>query len=62
MTAVFARTSFHDALARLTDPHLLRELSYVGGRWIAGHDGKSFRVTDPASDATLAWVAALDGE
>ncbi len=31
MTAVFARTTFHDALARLADPHLLRELSYVGG-------------------------------
>lgn len=62
MTAVFARTTFHDALARLADPHLLRELAYVGGRWISGRDGASFKVTDPASAATLAWVAALDGE
>ncbi|MCK3778911.1 NAD-dependent succinate-semialdehyde dehydrogenase [Ensifer sesbaniae] len=62
MTAVFARTTFHDALSRLADPHLLRELSYVGGRWIAGREGASFKVTDPASSATLAWVAALDAE
>ncbi len=62
MTAVFARTTFHDALARLSDPHLLRELSYVGGRWIASRDGASFKVTDPASSATLAWVAALDAD
>ena len=62
MTALFARTTFHDALARLADPHLLRELAYVGGRWIAGREGKSFRVADPASNATLAWVASLDGE
>ncbi|GMB79252.1 NAD-dependent succinate-semialdehyde dehydrogenase [Shinella zoogloeoides] len=60
MTAVFARTTFHDALARLADPHLLRELAYVGGRWTAGREGASFRVTDPASNATLAWVAELD--
>jgi len=62
MTAVFARTTFHDALARLADPHLLRELAYVGGRWISGHHGAGFKVTDPASSATLAWVAALDAE
>ncbi|MFC3073326.1 NAD-dependent succinate-semialdehyde dehydrogenase [Shinella pollutisoli] len=60
MTALFARTVFHDALARLSDPHLLRGLAYVGGRWVAGRDGASFKVTDPASFATLAWVAALD--
>jgi aspartate-semialdehyde dehydrogenase len=60
MTAVFARTVFHEALSRLKDHHLLRELSYVGGRWVAGADGKSFEVTDPASSTTLAWVASLD--
>jgi aspartate-semialdehyde dehydrogenase len=62
MTALFARTVFHEALASLSDPHLLRELAYVGGRWVAGRDGKSFAVTDPASAATLAWVASLDGD
>jgi len=62
MTAVFARTVFHEALAQLRDPHLLRELAYVGGRWVAGRGGASFQVTDPASFATLAYVAALDGD
>jgi len=62
MTAVFARTVFHEALAQLRDPHLLRELAYVGGRWVAGRGGNSFQVTDPASFATLAYVAALDGD
>ena len=62
MSAIFARTSFHDALARLTDPHLLRELSYVDGRWVGGRDGRSFEVTDPATSATLAWVASLDAD
>ncbi|MET4691421.1 NAD-dependent succinate-semialdehyde dehydrogenase [Sinorhizobium fredii] len=60
MTAVFARTAFHDALKHLNDRHLLRELAYVGGRWIAGRDGKCLEVTDPASGAALAFVASLD--
>ncbi|WHO75609.1 NAD-dependent succinate-semialdehyde dehydrogenase [Rhizobium sp. BT03] len=59
MTAVFARPAYHDALSRLSDRHLLRDLAYVGGRWIAGKIGESFEVTDPASSATLAWVASL---
>ena len=59
MSAVFARPAYHDALARLADRHLLRDLAYVGGRWVAGKSGKSFEVTDPASSATLAWVASL---
>ncbi|NKL36236.1 aldehyde dehydrogenase family protein [Rhizobium leguminosarum bv. viciae] len=62
MTAVFARTAYHDALSRLADRHLLRDLAYVGGRWIAGKTGKSFEVTDPASSATLAWVASLGAD
>ncbi|EJC72285.1 NAD-dependent aldehyde dehydrogenase [Rhizobium leguminosarum bv. trifolii WSM2012] len=62
MTAVFARPAFHDALSQLADRHLLRDLAYVGGRWIAGAAGKSFEVTDPASSVTLAWVASLGAE
>ncbi|TAU14271.1 aldehyde dehydrogenase family protein, partial [Rhizobium ruizarguesonis] len=62
MTAVFARPAFHDALSRLGDRHLLRDLAYVGGRWIAGQSGKSFEITDPASSATLAWVASLGAD
>ncbi|WEX75409.1 NAD-dependent succinate-semialdehyde dehydrogenase [Sinorhizobium numidicum] len=60
MNAVFARTTFHDALKHLNDRQLLRELAYSGGRWIAGGDSKSLEVRDPATGATLAFVAALD--
>lgn len=59
MTAVFARHDYHQALTRLGDRHLLRDLAYVNGRWVAGKDGASFQVTDPASAQTLAWVASL---
>ncbi|MDX3926005.1 MAG: NAD-dependent succinate-semialdehyde dehydrogenase [Shinella sp.] len=62
MTAVFARTAFNETLKHLSDRHLLREMSYVGGRWVSGHDGRSFEVTDPATATTLAWVAALDAD
>lgn len=61
MTAIFARPEYHEALNRLTDPHLLRDLAYVNGRWVVGKSGSSFQVTDPASSSTLAWVASLDG-
>ncbi len=60
MTAVFARTTFHDALKNLNDRQLLRELAYVGGRWVAGRDGTCLEVSDPASGAALAFVASLD--
>ncbi|NRP73209.1 Succinate-semialdehyde dehydrogenase [NADP(+)] GabD [Ensifer psoraleae] len=62
MTAVFARTTFHDALNHLNDRQLLRELAYVGGRWVAGQGGKAFEVSDPATGATLSWVASLDAD
>ena len=62
MTAVFARLDYHEALTQLSDRQLLRDLSYVNGRWASGKGGRSFQVTDPASSATLAWVASLDGE
>ena len=62
MTAVFARPDFHTALSRLTDKHLLRDLAYSGGRWTASSEGKSFEVTDPATGATIAWVASLGAD
>jgi aspartate-semialdehyde dehydrogenase len=60
MSAHFARPHRHDALGRLADRRLYRELAYVDGRWTASEAAKSFEVTDPASGATVAWVAALD--
>lgn len=60
MSAHFARTIRHDGLDRLTDRRLLRELAYVDGQWTASEPAESFEVTDPASGATVAFVAALD--
>ncbi|MGN6305113.1 MAG: NAD-dependent succinate-semialdehyde dehydrogenase [Mesorhizobium sp.] len=56
----FARSLRHDALDRLTDRRLYRELAYLDGHWTAGAAGGSFEVTDPASGATVAFVASLD--
>jgi succinate-semialdehyde dehydrogenase/glutarate-semialdehyde dehydrogenase len=41
----------------LKDPDLLRDHAYVDGHWIAGHDGASFPVTNPADGSVLAKVA-----
>ena len=62
MTAIFARPDFHEALTSLKDRHLLRDLAYVGGRWVAGRSDTRFQVTDPASGKTVAWVASLGAE
>jgi aspartate-semialdehyde dehydrogenase len=62
MTAVFARPDFHDALIRLKDRHLLRDLAYIGGRWTSGATDTRFQVTDPATSKTLAWVASLGAD
>ncbi|HEV7320480.1 MAG TPA: NAD-dependent succinate-semialdehyde dehydrogenase [Ensifer sp.] len=62
MTAVFARPDYHEALSRLRDRHLLRNLSYVDGRWTGSRNGANFEVTDPASNISLAWVASLGAE
>lgn len=60
MSAHFARSHRHEALDRLTDRRLLRELAYVDGHWTASEAAESFEVTDPATGATVAFVAALD--
>lgn len=58
MTAHLPQPS-HPALSRLTDRALLRTLGHVGGRWTAGPDAADFAVTDPATGAQVARVAAL---
>ncbi len=52
------RNRHHPALDQLSDHSLLRELSYINGRWIAGID--DFEVCDPASGLPLARVTALN--
>jgi aspartate-semialdehyde dehydrogenase len=49
----------HPALSRLQDRALLRTLGHVGGRWTAGPGAADFAVTDPATGALVARVAAL---
>ncbi len=60
MSAHFARPHRHEALDRLADRRLLRDLGYVDGHWTAGEAAASFEVTDPATGSTVAFVAALD--
>ncbi|TPM40720.1 NAD-dependent succinate-semialdehyde dehydrogenase [Mesorhizobium sp. B2-3-4] len=60
MSAHFARSYRHEALDRLADRRLLRELAYVDGHWTASEAAESFEVTDPATGTTVAFVAALD--
>jgi aspartate-semialdehyde dehydrogenase len=60
MSAMFAPVVWDEGLDGLKDRRLLRELAYVDGRWTAGAALQRFQVTDPASGATVAWVAALD--
>lgn len=62
MSAHFVRHKRHEALGRLVDRRLHRELAYVDGHWVAGATGKSFEVTDPGSGADVAWIASLDAE
>ncbi|RUW63735.1 NAD-dependent succinate-semialdehyde dehydrogenase [Mesorhizobium sp. M7A.F.Ca.US.008.03.1.1] len=61
MSAHFARSHRHEALDRLTDRRLLRELAYVDGHWTASEAAESFEVNDPATGTTVAFVSALDG-
>ncbi|TGV47344.1 aldehyde dehydrogenase family protein, partial [Mesorhizobium sp. M2D.F.Ca.ET.160.01.1.1] len=58
----FARTNHHEALDRLADRRLLRALAYVDGHWTASEAAERFEVTDPATGATVAFVAALDAK
>lgn len=54
-----AKPERHSALSRLVDRRLLKELSYIDGHWTAAATGGSFNVTDPATGALVAQVAAL---
>jgi aspartate-semialdehyde dehydrogenase len=60
MPAQFARAHRQDALDRLADRRLLRELAYVDGHWTAAETGQTFEVRNPSNGETFAWVASLD--
>ena len=59
MPAHHARAQHHPALSRLADRRLHRELAYVDGSWTAAAGGETFEVIDPATGASLAFVASL---
>ena len=62
MNAFFGRKTRHDALTRLQDSRLLRELAYVDGKWVAGSEREVIEVADPANGQPLAWVVKLDAD
>lgn len=45
---------------RLRDASLLETRAWLAGGWRVAESGRSFPVTDPATNETLAWVASLD--
>ncbi|MBA3448028.1 MAG: NAD-dependent succinate-semialdehyde dehydrogenase [Pseudaminobacter sp.] len=59
MSAHFVRPHRHEALARLADRRLLREMAYIDGHWTASEAGRTFEVRNPSNGETVAWVAAL---
>tara|TARA_R110002020_G_scaffold87061_21_gene215086 strand:- start:14774 stop:16285 length:1512 start_codon:yes stop_codon:yes gene_type:complete len=46
----------------LADPALFRGFSYVDGRWTAGANSRTFRVSNPADGSHLGDVASLSGD
>lgn len=47
------------ARTEIADRQLVRNLAYVGGRWLSAASGDTFAVTDPATDGMLGKVARL---
>ena len=46
-------------LAKIGDPKLVREQSYIAGQWVSGADGQRIDVTNPADGQVIGRVAAL---
>jgi aspartate-semialdehyde dehydrogenase len=44
------------AMARLSDPRLLREFAYIDGRWCSAASGATIEVTDPATGEIIGRV------
>ena len=51
-SAIWTRNGVNDA-------RLVRNFSYVNGKWTAGDDGATVAVTNPADGVTLGDVASL---
>ena len=46
-------------LAQIGDPKLVRDRSYIAGKWQSGADGRTIDVTNPADGAVIGRVAAM---
>ncbi|ETX15007.1 aldehyde dehydrogenase [Roseivivax halodurans JCM 10272] len=56
------RTFPKSPLSDLEDPRLVRNFSYVNGKWQGAASGEAFAVTNPADGEWLGEVAQLSGE
>ena len=50
------------SLRLIEDLRLVRNFSYVGGKWVAAADGSTLTVTDPADGAVVGEVASLSAD
>ncbi|MBB6462637.1 NAD-dependent succinate-semialdehyde dehydrogenase [Flammeovirga kamogawensis] len=47
---------------KLKDKSLLKDKCYVNGKWVDGHEGKTFEVTNPYDQSTIISIANFDKE
>jgi succinate-semialdehyde dehydrogenase/glutarate-semialdehyde dehydrogenase len=62
---LFSHTCIEDLIAmdlQLQDPTLLKNQCYINGQWVAGTDGKTFSVLNPATGESIAEIADVGGE
>ena len=52
-------TALKDPRIQLSDQRLFRERCYVDGQWIGAGDGKTIKVTDPATGEVIGTVPSL---
>ena len=46
----------------LNDPSLLKNQSYINGKWVDAKSGKTFSVTDPASGKEIGKMPEMDDQ
>ncbi|SFD69569.1 NAD-dependent succinate-semialdehyde dehydrogenase [Roseivivax sediminis] len=56
------RTFPKSPLSDLADPRLVRNFSYIGGKWQSAESGAAFAVSNPADGTWLGEVAQLSGD
>ncbi len=59
MNAEHKKLEYVEEINLLSDPSLLREFAYIGGKWVAAEDGNTLSVLNPADGRRIATVASL---